>query len=64
MVTLPIVRPVILKWSSRLLELHRVLVIVTELAILIVIIILAAPTVWSPADEMTSGANVTTVISV
>lgn len=56
---LPIVRPVMLRWSDRLVELHRVLPMVTELAMLMVIIMLAVPIVWSPAGVMTSGANVT-----
>lgn len=61
--TFPMTCPVVLRWSTAFEELHLVLPIVTDLAMLIVITILAVPTVWSAAAAMTSGASTTMVVS-
>lgn len=62
--TLRIVPCVVLTCATVLAELHAVLLIVTELAALMVITILAVPTVWDAAGAIMSGASSTTVVTM
>lgn len=63
MAILRMVRCVVLTWATAPLDLHAVLVIVTDLAALIVMTILAVPTVREAADDIMSGASITIVMT-